>query len=195
VGVKLEDIAELLGAACSSLDDELEMQALSAEVVQALFEEGQRRDLAALPTASLREKKRPLTRSTRRGHRPVPSFLPLVPVSLTPAELLLFGESASLNATEEEEQPFDYSIPSSGSDKSGSLHSLLTSLVPPLSRPIARVVLKHSTLKGVRSIPSVDQVPPSLLLSRSPHPERLREVCHPPPHADDSVRQTADPLP
>jgi hypothetical protein len=186
--VKLEDIAELLGAACSSLDDELEMQALSAEVVQALFEEGQRRDLAALPTASLREKKRPLTRSTRRGHRPVPSFLPLVPVSLTPAELLLFGESASLNATEEEEQP-------SGSDKSGSLHSLLTSLVPPLSRPIARVVLKHSTLKGVRSIPSVDQVPPSLLLSRSPHPERLREVCHPPPHADDSVRQTADPLP
>jgi hypothetical protein len=34
-------------------------------------------------------------------------------------------------------------------------------------RPIARVVLKHSTLKGVRSIPTVDQVPPP---PHFPHP-------------------------
>jgi hypothetical protein len=70
VGVKLEDIGELLSAACSSLEDEIEMQTLAAEVVQALFEEGQRKDLAAIPATMGPEKKRPLTRSTRRGLPP-----------------------------------------------------------------------------------------------------------------------------
>ena len=34
VGIKLEDIGELLSAACSCLEDELEMQELASEVVQ-----------------------------------------------------------------------------------------------------------------------------------------------------------------
>eukprot|EP00604_Paraphysomonas_vestita_P000081 CAMPEP_0174824534 /NCGR_PEP_ID=MMETSP1107-20130205/35260_1 /TAXON_ID=36770 /ORGANISM="Paraphysomonas vestita, Strain GFlagA" /LENGTH=343 /DNA_ID=CAMNT_0016052339 /DNA_START=378 /DNA_END=1405 /DNA_ORIENTATION=+ len=123
VGIKLEDIGELLSAACSCLEDEIEMQKLASEVVQVLFEEGQKKDLAAISSPnSRRDKKRPITRSTKR-------------------EMLLFGETESISTnTTQDEQYFDYTIPTLGSEK-----------------PIASVVLKHSTLKGVRSIPNVNQ--------------------------------------
>jgi hypothetical protein len=74
-GVKLEDVAELLCAACSSLEEEIEMQRLAEEAVQVLFEEGQRKDLAAVSSSAPNSRRRPLTtRSSRRGLS-LPSFL------------------------------------------------------------------------------------------------------------------------